>query len=338
MKTILLKFTKRIVLFFSFACFVFLPMFGQTSLSGTITKDSTLSLAKSPFVIPSSLTIQSGKTLTIESGVTVKFGASSSLNINGTMNATNVIFTSSSVTPVPGSWGQIQTGDYSNSGTVNLTDCKINYAQKFVIYKGTATLINTDVTNSSYQAIHVEALGVLNMNGGLISTTNASAMTNYDGVNAASNSNVTLSGVYIQNYDNGLGLNTDANASITNINITACNYPINYHSVANLTVAGLNSFSGNNYVAVKMEFSYLNKSMTLPFISIPYYFPSGFNIQAAGSLTVASKNILKFQNGNSMNVEGSLIANAAVGENIYFTSILDDNWGGDTNKDGTTTA
>lgn len=338
MKTIFSKFTKRNVLFFSFLALSAFPIIAQTELSGTITKDSTLVLASSPYLISSSLAVQNGYTLTIESGVTIKFGTSSNLYILGTMNATNVIFTSANESPAPGNWGQIQTGDYSNSGSVNLTDCKINYAQKFYVYNGTATLLNTDVSNSAYEAIYVENMGVLNMTGGLISTTSTNALLYNDGIAAYSNTSITLNGVYIQNYNNGIGMYTDAMANISNLNISACNYPICYHNVANLTVSGVNSFSANNYVALKMDFYYLDKPMTLPQINIPYYFPGGFNIQPEGSLTISSNNILKFQTGNTLNVDGKLIANAADGEYIYFTSNLDDNWGGDSNKDGTTTA
>jgi len=99
MKTILSNFKKRIFMFFSFSFMVLLPMFAQTEISGTISKDSILDLSGSPYVIPSYLTVQSGFTLTIQSGVTVKFNNSANLYVNGTLNATNVIFTSGNASP-----------------------------------------------------------------------------------------------------------------------------------------------------------------------------------------------------------------------------------------------
>jgi parallel beta-helix repeat protein len=336
MKTNLLKFTKSTVLYFLFSCLLLVPVAAQTDFSGTILHDSTLNVSGSPYIVSSNLNIQPGITLTIESGVTVKFNANVNMYVYGTLAATNVTFTSSNPTPQPGSWGQIQTGDY-NEGAINLTDCNILYSQRFYVSNGTATLVNTTVSNSSYQAIYVEGSGILNMTGGSLSTSSTDAINNYDGVYANSNSHITLSGVLIQNYMNGIALENNVTANISGMNINSCNYPICYNSASNLIVSGMNSFAGNNYTAVRINFNYLNSSMTLPSVDIPYYFP-WFDIQDAGTLTVGSNNILKFQNGATLNVDGTLVAKAKVGENIYFTSYQDDNWGGDTNKDGTTTA
>jgi len=337
MKTIFPKFTKRIVMFFSFTCLMVLPLIAQTELSGTISKDSVLDLSGSPYVIPSYLTVQHGFTLTIQSGVTVKLDDYANLYVNGTLNATNVIFTSNNGTPQPGDWGQIQIGSYSDSAFINLTDCQIAYGQMFNIFKGTATLINTNVSNFSNNALEVGNDGRLNMSGGAISTTSPNALSYYDGVRANSDSHITLTGVYIQNYNYGIALNHNAHASITDMIISSCNYPISYNDVASLTVGGMNNFNGNNRNAVRMGFNYLSIVMTLPVIDIPYLFP-WFEIQETGSLIVGSNNILKFHDGTTLNVKGILVANASIGENIYFTSYRDDNWGGDTNKDGTTTA
>ncbi|HEY5589645.1 MAG TPA: right-handed parallel beta-helix repeat-containing protein, partial [Paludibacter sp.] len=337
MKTILSNFKKRIFMFFSFSFMVLLPMFAQTEISGTISKDSVLVLSGSPYVIPSYLTVQSGFTLTIQSGVTVKFNNSANLYVNGTLNATNVIFTSGNASPQPGNWGKIQIGDYWNTGSINLTDCEIAYGQEFSVYKGTTTLINTNVSNFLYNAIVVDAAGILNMTGGAISTTSADAMNNYDGVMANSDSHITLTGVHIQNYNYGIALNHNAQASIADLIISSCNYPISYNDVASLNVSGMNNFSGNNWTAVRIGFNYLSSVMTLPVIDIPYLFP-WFEVQETGSLIIGTGNILKFQDNTTLNVKGALVANASVGENIFFTSYRDDNWGGDTNKDGTSTA
>ena len=337
MKTILSKLTKRIVLFFSFSCLMVLPLFAQTELTGTISKDSILDLSGSPYVIPSYLTVQSGFTLTIQSGVTVKFNNSANLYVNGTLNATNVTFTSSNVSPQPGNWGQIQIGDYWNTGSINLTDCEIAYGSELSVNKGTATLNNTNVTNFSNNAITIDAPGVLHMTNGTISSTSSNALNYCDGILSNNDSHVTLEGVHILNYNNGLGLNENAHVSIADLIISSCNYPITYNNYADLTVGGLNNFSGNNMTAVRMNFGNLYHVMTLPVVDIPYLF-SWFTIQETGSLIIGSSNILKFYNGTSLSVEGALIANAAVGENIFFTSYQDDNWGGDTNKDGTSTA
>lgn len=338
MKTITSKITKRIGAFFSFSILMVLPLFAQTELSGTISKDSTLDLSGSPYVITSYLTVESGFTLTIQPGVIIKFNDYSNLYVFGTLNAENVVFTSANENPQPGNWNQIQVGDSWNAGVVNLSSCQINYAQQFNVYNGTATLTNTDISNSGNHAVYLSGSNAsLHMTGGTVSTTNANAMSYYEGIYADNGSNVILSGVHIQNFDNGILMNNDANVSIEDITINSCNYPITYNSASNMTVHGLNNLSGISSLGIRINFNYLNSEMSLPAINVPYVFP-WFNIQEAGKLIIGGNNILKFNDGATLNVEGKLIANPAIGENIYFTSNRDDNWGGDTNKDGITTA
>jgi parallel beta-helix repeat protein len=338
MKTTLTGKFKRIFLFFSFTCLITLPTRSQTKISGDISTDSTFDLAGSPYIINSYLSVQAGATVTIEEGVTVKFENNSNLYVYGTLNATGVIFTSNNATPEPGIWGQIQVGNYSNRAVVNLTTCSIQYGQQLYIYNGTATLHNTNVLNMNYNGINTEDNGILNMSGGNISTTSTEAKNGYSGVNAGSNDSVTLSGVSIQNYNYGISLNTNSNVNCSDMNINSCNYPINYNDYANFSLAGTNNFSGNTYNVVKVGFSSLYNTFCLSVISIPYYFPWGFQIQEAGSLTIASNNILKFPNDYSLNVYGILKADATIEENIYFTSYQDDNLGGDSNNDATSTA
>ena len=60
---------------------------GQTNIGGTLTKDTKLSLAGSPYSVNSNLGVPTGITLTIESGVILNFNGSSQLIVQGTLTA-----------------------------------------------------------------------------------------------------------------------------------------------------------------------------------------------------------------------------------------------------------
>ncbi len=85
---------------------------GPTNVSGTISADTTWTLENSPYVISSSVTVDSGVTLTIEPGVVVQ-GSSwyATLNVEGSLQAIGtesypITFTSTSDS-APGQWNQI---------------------------------------------------------------------------------------------------------------------------------------------------------------------------------------------------------------------------------------
>ncbi len=308
-----------------------------TDVSGVISTNTTWDIINSPYIVTSSITINQGDTLTIETGVTVEFNDNQSMYVQGTLIATGVVFTSSNGSPTPGIWGYIQTGDYSHSGTVNLTDCQILYAQHLYVYNGTATLNTTDLLNFSQYGVNIESTGICNMTGGNINTNSSWAASNGSGILANVNAHSTLSGVNIQHFQNGIWLNS-ATVNISNMNITNCNWPITYNASAHLIVNGTNSFSPNTNTVVYMNFYSFSDTLNLPVIPIPYFFPGNMTINSGALMKIGSNNILKFQDGTVLDVYGSLKAIANPGENIYFTSYRDDNWGGDSNNDGSTSA
>ena len=140
-----------------------------TNVSETISTNTTWTLTGSPYIVTSSITIQTGVTLTIETGVTVKFNDSYYLYVNGTLNADNVTFTSSNASPAAGKWGYFQIGNSTYSGTANISNSLVQYAQKFHVENGTATLTNTNISNCSLDGIVVTNKVILNMTGWNIS-------------------------------------------------------------------------------------------------------------------------------------------------------------------------
>lgn len=125
------------------------------NVSGAIAANTTWTSANSPYVVTSSITVNAGATLTIQSGVTVKFDDGFGITILGTLNATSAIFTSSSAAPTPGKWTSISIGNATNIGTVSLTSCQVSYAQYINVAKGSITTIATDFSNFQYHGIYM---------------------------------------------------------------------------------------------------------------------------------------------------------------------------------------
>ncbi len=102
LRRFLFGFSSLALFIIAFAFLASPPAFAVTNISGgtVISQNTEWTTAGSPYVIQgfsygSSVTVASGVTLTVDSGVVVKFDSSNgSLNVNGALSATGAVFTS----------------------------------------------------------------------------------------------------------------------------------------------------------------------------------------------------------------------------------------------------
>ncbi len=111
-------------------------VYAQTNVSGTITEDTTWTLAGSPYIVTSDITVGNpsyiGATLTIEPGVEVRFEPGTGLFIGddtgyGALSAQGteespIIFTSNAASPSPGDWKGILIDGTNQWGSNLCTD------------------------------------------------------------------------------------------------------------------------------------------------------------------------------------------------------------------------
>jgi len=123
---------------------------GSTEVEGYISKNTTWTSANSPYIVTGDVTVVNWSTLTIESGVTVKFTDKKSLVITsecsliaqGTI-ADNIVFTSNKTEPNKGDWGMV----WFLGKNFVMSYALIEYATTGVKFETTAGISNSIVSN-----------------------------------------------------------------------------------------------------------------------------------------------------------------------------------------------
>ncbi len=306
-----------------------------TDVTGTIAANTTWNLAGSPYIVTGDITVNNGVTLTVDPNVQVKFNSGRRMTVLGTLNANTATFTSNQGVQAPGDWLYIQIGNASFAGTANLSSCFMRYAQQFYIYSGTATLTSTNIEFNLYYGIY--SSGTLNMTGGLIDMLGYNTSYGH-GLSTTSGSVSTLNNMSIIRSKYGIYFTTGAQVGLTSCNIINNTWPVYYAGAATFTIAGTCDFTSNTVNAFYVNHNSHTGTWTLPTATVPYYFYNNYTIPNGATMVIGSQDIIKFRNGIGLDVRGTLTAIANVGQNIFFTSERDDNWGGDTNNDGSSTA
>ena len=311
------------------------PFAGRSlNVGGPIAVNTTYTLANSPYIVTSTLTVNPGVTLTVQAGVEVKFNSGTALNVFGALSATTAVFTSNDAVPVNGSWANVTFGNGTAINSSTLTGCTFSFGTYLYVSNNyTLNLTGSTVTRFSGSPLSLVTGATANVNNATLSTSNLNVAINGGTANFSNNSLVNNMGAA----NSGIVL-TGGTLTLDNTNVTNSKYPLTINGQSVLNIAGTTSLLGNTWSKIIVNFSSLSTgTFNLPTANVPYVFPSGFTVASGTTLTIADNNILKFPY-TGLKINGILSANASPGQFIYFTSYKDDNWGGDSNEDAAASA
>jgi hypothetical protein len=137
-----------LILFFCFSYF----LKGQTNVSGVIATNTSWSVNNSPYIVTGNILINSGITLTIDPGVTIKFNDNIGIVVQGQLTAigsanNKIIFTSNKANPQPGDWASLKFNPTATSSNWNVNNNYLSgsgFAYCDFLYAGNSA-INTEV-------------------------------------------------------------------------------------------------------------------------------------------------------------------------------------------------
>lgn len=279
----------------------------QTNVSGVISTNTTWTKAGSPYIITNNLLVNSGVTLTIDPGVTVKFNPTFYLKIQGQIiasgtQADSITFTSNSSSPNMGAWSKIWLISTSTNfdGTYNYVSgsifkyCKISYAQEGI--RVDDAQINVSNSNFSFNTIGVSfkkinnSLFFQNNFHNNTDATNTNAGTEDYGVGSFTYVNF-ISNTFLNNTNNALSFGGYRNNSNNNL--------IKGNIVKNNGGVGLNFQWGD--VVTGFSNNIIEKNIV--------YNNGSDGIIICRDNNIIRKNIILKNNGNGIGISGTYIFN-----------------------------
>ncbi|HMA61116.1 MAG TPA: Ig-like domain-containing protein, partial [bacterium] len=294
--------------------------YGPNYISGTWTTNHTLKSEGGVYVVDGGLTIDPNAKLDIEEGVVIKFKSGDNLEINGEMNTygttdNKIVFTSFKddeyggdtnndgqlSTPSRGDWDQIR---IENSETT-IENCLFRYADEAVyVY-----------AHNRYGNITVDPV-----------IKNSEFEHNNEGVY-----------IYGDRYNDYYGL---AKPSLINNSFSNNEFPVSLSGIAMPSYQN-NTFSNNDIKGIGVSaygnhIFYPNDTIVWKNIGLPYVPVNDITLDENTTLAIEKGQIIKFQSFDGFNIPSTanLDLQATTDSMIVFTSLEDDEYGGDSNNDG----
>ena len=276
---------------------------GATYVEGPLVQDTVWTRVNSPFVLSNNVTVFPDVTLTLESGVEVRFGGNFSLIVNGRLVANGtenkvIRLTSNNITAEKGDWGTIL---FSSPHESWLANCIVEYGRNGItVEDGNVTLENSVIGSNAENGITIRN-GVLAVRNSEIASNNMSGIyiaggsqiivqdntirSNGDGISLVGHLTGEISiernGILF-NDESGIVMGSDAydNMVIINNNVslngngffvsTSTSTYIAHNLISNNTI-GINYTDGNNHQATRNYI--LNNTVGI-------YYQSGNNHEA----------------------------------------------------------
>ncbi len=304
---------------------------GSGTVSGT--------WAAGTYYVTGNITITNGTVLTLDPNVVIKFAPNTYLMVQGTLTANgnitnNVIFTAkddnvygeiitgSDGIPSPGDWDGIYISNATGQGYGNFNYCKIRYGGKI---SGNALGNNIYAAGSNGSYFRNSICEFSQGKGILVTDCNFEV------------SNSTIS----NNSDDGLNVNAQWQSPIITDNTFTNNGNYAAYVFATVTAYSGNTGSGNliNGFGIKGHVS-SDVSISMSSTTFPYILIGLLDVSVSKTLTIPAGIIIKGIPSSYINVIGTIDINGTIGDGnqVIFTSINDDNYGGDTKGDGGSTS
>ncbi|MBI2046275.1 MAG: lamin tail domain-containing protein [Parcubacteria group bacterium] len=331
----------------------------------TITENMTIEKTKSPYVVNNdTITVQSGKTLTLEPGAIIKFYNNARLAVSGTLNAQGtesdkIIFTSF----LDDAYG----GDTNQDGSVTAPAKRDWYGVELALGSDASVF---DYALFRYGGKYYDGQGQPSANLYLANTSpsiNHSTF-EYGGMHGLRlfSASSTISNSVFQHNGSGFWMggvmstggaptieNNQFSDNVIGIYMVASEARVSSNTIASSTseaiyasgVIGDGYFSGNsgsgnawNGIALASAITKTNATTTLKQNTLPYLIKQSgtVTILASSTLAIDPDVIVKFKDERLL-VNGHLSIQSTAEHPVTFTSVYDDSNGNDASNDGAST-